>query len=242
MSNTKQLSRKPLFLLKVSINQPAYLPWLGYFDRIAKSDLHIVLDHVQFEKNSMVPRNKIRTAQEWSWLTVPLLIKGYSKKPTIQNIAIKNDVPWCRKHWAALQTNYSRAHYFKFHQSFFNEIYQQSWERLLPLIERTNNYLLNVFHISTPLVRSSELSPKGRKSELLLDLCKKVGATTYLSGPFGRSYLDLDSFERANIEVAFHEYSHPRYCQVFSGFEPQMSAVDLLFNYGPDSRAILENF
>ncbi|MFA9462560.1 WbqC family protein [Thiohalorhabdus methylotrophus] len=225
----------------VSINQPAYLPWLGYFDRIAKSDLHIVLDHVQFEKNSMVPRNKIRTPQGWTWLTVPVLTKGRSSEATIQDIGVNNQASWGKKHWKALQANYARAPHFAPHKSFFEDVFQETWEQLFPLLERTNGYLMDAFNISTPLVRSSELRPKERKSELVLELCKKVEATTYISGPFGREYLNLPAFEAAEIEVVFHDYPHPEYNQVFDGFEPYMSAIDLLFNYGPDSRGVLDS-
>jgi hypothetical protein len=225
----------------VSISQPAYLPWLGYFDRIIKSDLRIVLDHVQLGKKSMVPRNKIRTPQGWTWLTVPVSTKGRSSKVTIQDVEINNEVPWGRKHWNTLQANYARAPHFENHKPFFENVFQEPWERLLPLLENTNSYLLDALDIRTPLVRSSELDPKERKSELVLELCKKVGATTYISGPFGRGYLDLPAFESANIEVVFHEYSHPEYRQSFDGFEPYMSIVDVLFNYGPDARGILES-
>jgi hypothetical protein len=227
--------------LIVSIGQPAYLPWLGYFDRIAKSDLHVVLDHVDPGKRSMVPRNKVRTAQDWTWITVPLLTKGRVDALSIASLAINNDQPWARKHWNTLQANYSKAPYFSDYKGFFQDIYDRDWTRLTPLLDETTTYLLDELGIGTRLVRSSNLDPSERKSELILDLCRKVGATTYISGPFGRDYLDLPAFECAGIKVVFHDYAHPEYRQAFDGFEPYMSIIDLLFNHGPGARRILES-
>ena len=80
----------------VSINQPAYLPWLGYFHRIAVSDLHVVLDHVQFEKNSFTNRNKVRTASGTPWLTVPVRSKGRFGDLAINEVDIA-DGRWTAK-------------------------------------------------------------------------------------------------------------------------------------------------
>ena len=97
----------------ISINQPAYLPWLGYFERIERSDIHIVLDHVQFEKNTFVNRNKIRTKDNVIWLTVPLSTKGKFGKLQINNLEIASQINWQRKHWQTIRTCFSRAKYFK---------------------------------------------------------------------------------------------------------------------------------
>lgn len=223
----------------VSINQPAYLPWLGYFDRIAKSDLHVVLDHVQFEKNGMINRNKIRTAQGWCWLTVPVQTKGSLDSLRIRDVKIANRSNWSRKHQEALRTNYSRAPFFPEYAHFFEDALSRQWTNLQPLIQNMNDYLLKVLSISVPILYSSELSAAGQKHELVLNICRKVGATRYLSGPFGRNYLKSSEFADCGIELCFHDYVHPAYRQSFPSFEPFMSVVDLLFNHGPASTAIL---
>ena len=136
----------------VSINQPAYLPWLGYFDRIASSDLHMVLDHVQFEKNSVTNRNKLRMPQGWSWLTVPLLTKGRFGELPISDLEINNSIPWAKKHWKSLQANYTRAPFFDQHARFFEGIYQESWVYLFPLTQEINRYIMQTLGIRTKII------------------------------------------------------------------------------------------
>jgi hypothetical protein len=223
----------------LSINQPAYLPWLGYFHRIAASDVHIVLDHVQFEKNSFVNRNKIRTSDGWCWLTVPLKTSGRFGDLAIDQIEIDNAQRWPEKHWNSIRMNYSQAKYFPEHAEFFECIFSRSWERLNPLLREVTTYLLNAFGIKTKILFSSDLTPSGRKSELVLELCRKVSATGYLSGTLGRDYLDEDAFQNAGIPVAYQDYHPLTYKQLYSGFEPYMAAIDLLFNSGPESLDII---
>lgn len=219
----------------VSINQPAYLPWLGYFHRIAVSDLHIVLDHVQFEKNSFTNRNKIRTSDGWCWLTVPLMTSGRFGDLAIAQVEISPERRWTEKHWNSIRLNYSKANYFREHADFFENIFSRSWERLNPLLREITTYLLSAFGIKTKILFSSEIGAAGRKSELVLELCRKVGASMYLSGSLGRDYLDEVAFEEAGIAVTYQDYHHPTYKQLYPGFEPYMGAIDLLFNCGPDS-------
>src|SRR4051812_8168590 len=111
----------------VSINQPAYLPWLGYFDRIARSDLHVVLDDVQFEKNSFVNRNKVRIKDGWCWLTVPVLTKGRFRDLPINRLEISSDRNWCHKHLETIRMNYARTDYFPAHAPFLTECYARNW-------------------------------------------------------------------------------------------------------------------
>ena len=225
----------------VSIAQPAYLPWLGYFDRIAKSDLHIVLDSVQMERNSKTSftmRNRVRSAAGPVWLSVPVRRAAGADEALIRNALI--DGPhWARKHWQTLQQEYRRAPCYEFGRAALEPIYQQPWTRLNDLLSASSARLLNALGITTPLRHSGDLGVASHKSQLVLDLCRAVGATRYLSGPFGRDYLDLPSFEHAGIEVVFHDYVHPVYAQVHGGFEPYLSVVDLLFNHGAASRDIL---
>ncbi len=222
--------------------QPAYLPWLGYFDRLLKSDLHVILDHVSMDKNSKTKftnRNKIRTPEGWSWVTVPVWSSRRETELPINRLEVNSEISWANKHWRTLQANYSRAPYFKNHAPFFEDLYQRDWLLIAPLLQESTNYLLKELGIQTEILRSSELSPKEKKADLILELCKRVGATTYLSGPFGRDYLNEGAFDAAGIELQFHDYNHPEYKQAFSGFELYMSVIDLLFNHGGASLDIL---
>jgi hypothetical protein len=224
----------------VSINQPAYLPWLGYFERIAASDLHIVLDHVQFEKNSYTNRNKVRTANGWCWLSVPVQTRGRFGELAIDELTIDNTQRWRDKHWRTLEQSCRRAPYFAEHAAFFESVYRREWTRLADLCQAVNGYLQRAFGIRTPIRHSRDMGINSRKDELVLDLCRSVGATRYISGALGRQYLRLDLFRKAGIEVVFQDYRHPTYPQAHGPrFEPYMAAIDLLFNCGPESLAVM---
>lgn len=223
----------------VSINQPAYMPWLGYFHRIARSDVHIVLDHVQFEKNSFVNRNKIRTVSGWAWLTVPIRTKGRFGDLAINSLRTAETIDWRRKHWQSLRSSYGRAPYFAEYGEIFESIYAKEWPELAPLMAEITRHLLAAFGVEREILYSSKMNVSGRKQTLVVNLCQAVGADVYLSGPLGRDYIDESGYHGAGIELRYHDYRHPTYTQIHGGFEPFMAAIDLLFNHGPDSAAIL---
>jgi hypothetical protein len=225
----------------ISINQPSYLPWLGYFDRIIKSDLHIILDNVQLEKNSMTNRNKARTNNGWTWLSIPVLTKGLFGNLVLKNVEIDKTQNWRKKHFGTLLSTYGKSAYFNEYRDWFSEFYKEDWKTLGPLLEKSTNFLLQSIGIDTPMEKASDIIATGKKSDYILNLCKEVNATVYLSGPFGRDYLELDRFESAGIEVRFHDYAHPTYNQLHGEFMPYMSIVDLLFNEGSKSLEIIIN-
>ncbi len=227
----------------VSIMQPAYLPWLGYFHRIWLSDVHIVLDHVGIDRNSKTKfanRNKVRTNNGWCWLTVPIQTKGKDKEFTLNKLEISNDSNWEHKHWATIQHNYAKTPYFDLHKDFFKEVYSTPNNYLSNLVNKITNYLFKQLGLKTKILYSSNMNPVGKKDELILNLCKQVDAKKYISGIFGKEYLNKENFVDNNIEIDFHHYKHPVYPQHYSGFEPYMSVIDLLFNCGPDSAQIMK--
>ncbi len=224
----------------VSINQPAYLPWLGYFHRIAESDLHVVLDHVQFEKNSFVNRNKMRTAEGWTWLSVPVKTKGHFGDLPIEKLEIDNRRNWCGKHLATLTQAYARAPYMSEYSGFLEEVFSKEWDHLADLCRHMTGFFLEALGIDTPLVESSTLSVDTAKSRMVLDLCREMTATTYLSGALGKNYLDKDMFNEAGIKLVYQDYRHPVYTQCQPGdMVPFMGILDLLLNHGSKSRDIL---
>src|SRR5581483_8034005 len=127
------------------------------------------------------------------------------------------------------------------HREWLGSVYREPPQRYLDMVTPMTAYQLRALGIATPLRFSSEMGVAGTKGELVLNLCRAAGATTYLSGPFGRDYLPLDDFARAGIRVVFHDYRHPVYAQTYPGFEPYMAALDLLFNHGTDSLRILQS-
>ena len=222
----------------VAVHQPQYLPWLGYFDKIDRADLFVTLETVQYKKNEFQNRNRIKTAQGWQWLTVPV---RYHFPQRIDEVTVNDSVNWRHKHRQALISNYTRAPYFEAHMPAFDGLYDETWEQLAELNVRTILGLMERFGIETPLRSAAEWELSDDPTGRLVDICRKTGADAYLSGAGGQDYLDLPRFEAAGIRVVFQDYRHPHYPQRFGGFEPYMSGIDLLFNCGSDSLSILRS-
>ena len=225
----------------VSIHQPGYLPWLGYLERIARSDAHVFFDDVQFDKNSFDNRNKIRTAEGSTWLSVPVLTKGKFGENQLREAGIDNHSGWPKKHWKSICFSYQKAPFFKDYAGFFENVYTKTWDKLLDLNLEIITGVFGFLGIKTQVIFSSSLEKTAKKSDLVLEICKKLNAGTYLSGALGRNYLELPKFEEAGIKVIFQDYQHPVYTQRYAGFQPFMSVIDLLFNEGPKSYDILMN-
>lgn len=226
----------------LSVHQPQYLPWLGYFDKIAKSDAFVFLDCVQYKRREFQNRNKIRLQDAGRWLTVPVVYKGHSREK-IGRILIDNGSDWQRKHWGSIKSGYSAAPFFKEHSDFFEEVYSREWVRLADLNIHIIKYILEYLKIDAPLYYESRIGTSLEATDRILELCKKVGADTYLSGSGGKDYLEEEKFSRAGIKLEYQHFVHPEYRQQFmkqeGNFLPYMSIVDLLFNEGDRSKNIL---
>ncbi|HVE14075.1 MAG TPA: WbqC family protein [Elusimicrobiota bacterium] len=221
----------------VSAHQPNFLPWLGYFDKMRASDLFILVDHVQFERQGYQNRAQIKAGAGARWLTVPVA-RGERSEP-IRDKAVDNSrkgrLRWGRKLFLSLKYAYQAAPHFREHEAALAEVFDGSWERLLPLNCRLIELCRGWLGIRTPMVLSSELGVQGARSDMVLALCRAVGADTYLAGAgASREYLDLPAFARAGIRVLWQQFRHPRYPQLPSGspFVERLSALDLLFNCG----------
>lgn len=225
----------------ISINQPAYLPWLGYFERIANSDHHIVLDHVQFEKNSMTNRNKILTANGELTLTVPVKTSGKFGSLMISDIAISEQHRWQKKHWQSIYFNYKKASYFKKYQDDLEEMYTTPWSTLNSLLKAQLSFFMKALTIETRISYSSDFQWQDKKSDLILEMCQQFNASHYLSGMHGQDYLQTEAFEQNNIEVLFQHYQHPEYRQLCTQFTSHLSILDLLLNHGNKSLNILRS-
>jgi len=222
----------------LTAHQPVYLPWLGLFHKIALSDMFISFNQVQYQPKDWNNRNMIKTPSGPLWLTVPVLRKGYLEC-TISDIHINNREPWARKHWKTIQLCYSKAPYFKLYADFFKDIYTRPWERLVDLNETMLIGLLEILGISVKIYTADNWKFEGAKNDLVLDMCRKVGAKTYIFGSNGRDYADVKSFTRIGINPHFQDYIHPSYTQMHGEFISHLSIIDLLFNCGPASLEIL---
>lgn len=214
----------------VAVHQPQYLPWLGYIDKMRRADVFCFLDNVQYKKNDWQNRNRIKTAQGWQWLTVPV---HYRFPQKVAEVTINNSVKWKKKHRQALISNYSRAPYFKQTFEIFERIYSETWQYLsdlnISLIRRLTPALGLV---QKPTVNASDYDLRDDPTDRLIDICRALNADTYLSGPHGTKYMKMERFEQSGIRVVVQEFQHPVYPQVFGGFESNMSVLDLLFNCG----------
>jgi WbqC-like protein len=226
----------------VAIHQPHFIPWLGYLHRMSEADLFIVLDHVQFERRNYQNRSQIRMQGEARWLTVPVLQR--SQKERIVEKEIDNGDaarPWGRNHFATLRHAYREAGYFSSYAPELKKIFEAQWTRLVDLDAALLALLREAFGIHTKLLRSSDLNVEGAKGDLILNLCRAVKADALLAGFGGsRGYLDAGAFAAHGIQIRPHQFAHPTYQQCGAApFIPGLASVDLLFNAGPQSRAIL---
>lgn len=224
----------------VAIHQPNYLPWLGFFYKIASCDIFVLADIVQYSKKGFINRNKIKTPQGTAWLTVGVLTKGRYGQ-LINEVEIDNGAPWARIHEKSISQNYSKAPYFKKYKAPFEDIYHREWERLVDLNEALIKVICQILGIrSVEFIRASELNVSGERAELPVNICRAVGADTYLSGPSGQKYMDEELFEKEGISLRYSDFKHPAYTQLWGDFIPNMSIIDLLFNEGGESLKILK--
>jgi hypothetical protein len=227
----------------VAIHQPHFLPWLGYLHRMAQVDLFVLLDHVQFERRNYQNRTQIRLNGEARWLSVPVVQRSQKERIIEKQVDNRLDgaKPWGPNHFSTLRHAYREAPFFKEYSAPFRQLLEAPWERLVDIDQAGLDILRDAFGIRTPLARSSELAVEGARGDLILAICKAVGATTLTVGFGGsRGYLDTEAFAQAGIGIRLHAFEHPVYAQ--PGPQPflkGLSAIDMLFNCGPRSRELL---
>jgi hypothetical protein len=228
----------------VAVHQPHFVPWLGYLDRMVRSDLFIVLDHVQFERRNYQNRAAIRLEDESRWLTVPVIQLSQKERiidKRIDNTEDGSSRAWGPNQFKTLKYAYRKAPCFARYAPRLQEILETRWDMLVDLDLAMLDFVRDAYEIRTPLVRSSSLKAQGARSELLLNLCKEVGATAFLGGMGGsREYLDLPAFEQAGMGVMWQDFKHPEYPQCGSApFIKGLMALDLLFNCGARGRDLV---
>ncbi|RMF93412.1 MAG: hypothetical protein D6734_10140 [Candidatus Schekmanbacteria bacterium] len=222
----------------VSVHQPQYLPWLGYFDKISSCDVFVFLDTVQYKKNEWQNRNKIKTANSSMWLTVPV---NYRFPQKIFEVTIDRKKHWKRKHLKALEINYSSAPYFMEYFPEIKKIIEKEFIYLKDLNIALIIKIMSFLGIKTKTLSSSEMDDlPDDADERLIGICKRIGANKYLAGAGGKDYMNFKKYEDSGIEVIFQEYKHPVYPQQYGSFLSHLSIVDLLFNCGKESYSILK--
>jgi hypothetical protein len=217
----------------IAIHQPNYLPYLGFFDKMKQSDIFVVYDDAQFNKEDFQHRNRIRIYHGWKYLTVPV----ERKRIPIRDIKIRNEfmikgITWQEAHLKEIRDNYNDTPYYAPHEDYLEAIYITKYDKLIDLNMNIIHFLKDAFDIKTKIIFASELGFASRSTERLIDITEALGGNVYLSGPAGRNYLDVSLFERRGIDVEFQDFKHPAYKQHYEGFIPNMSAIDALFNVG----------
>ncbi|MDO8662402.1 MAG: WbqC family protein [Candidatus Omnitrophota bacterium] len=224
----------------VVIHQPDFLPYLGFFHRLLQADLWVILDNVQFvhKGSGWQHRDKIKTPAGEKWITISV------QKPKlgtpIQEVILSKDVDWKNNHLNLIRQNYNKAEFFNEIFPCIQELYRFDCFKMVDFNLKSIKLLLSLFDIKIEYVMASTLGGRGKNNELLSDILKKVGATTYLSGVGAKDYFKQEPFDKAGIDVVWQKFVHPVYPQLFGEFIPYLSSIDLLFNCGiKESREIL---
>ena len=227
----------------IAISQPTFLPWAGWFDLADQVDLLIVLDDVAFSKQSWQQRNRIRTREGLSYVTVPVQSAGRLGQ-LIRETELASAV-FVEKLLRTIAQNYGRA---PFYAHYFAELSQvmragAATGKLAELNCGLIEWLARHLEVQTPRVRSSELGVDGKRGAHVAKLCERVGASRYVSPPGAEEYLieDRGEFDSRAISVSLHVYEHPIYKQCFEPFVPYASVLDLLLNHGEQAGAIVRS-
>ena len=226
----------------VVIHQPDFLPYLGFFQRLLYADVFVILDTVQFERKheAWTRRDKIKTDKGEKWLSLNIQKAPYDV--AICDILLSRAVDWRKSNLNLLRANYGKALFFKEIFSRIEELYAFKCERMMDFNMKSIEMLLDFFDIKVQMIFASDLDPQGKKNDLVVDIVKKVGANRYLSGIGARDYFDPTPYNEAGIEVIWQNFVHPVYPQLYEGFLPYLTSVDLLFNCGINkSREILRS-
>jgi len=217
----------------IAIHQPNYLPYLGFFDKMMKSDVFVIYDDAQFNKEDFHNRNKIRIYQGWKWLTVPV----EKKLVPINQIKIRNELKnkglnWSDEHLRLIEDNYRDTQYYCKYKEELKTIYTSDLGKIIDLNMQLIHFLRHAFNINTKLIFSSDLDLSSKGTQRLVEIVKTLDGDIYLSGEGGKNYLDVSLFTNKGIRVEFQKFNHPIYRQRYEGFILNLSAIDALFNIG----------
>ena len=225
--------------MKVAIHQPNYLPYVGFFHKLSLADTFVIMDDTQYDKK-FTNRNKIKVPGNWIWLTVPINKKH--KFVANKIVEINNEENWQSDHFKKINHSYSNSEFFKKnYKTFFEKIYSKKWDHLFTLNYELIIQLIDWLDIKIEVIKESELNINRNSTDRLVNISKKIGAETYVSGIGGKEYMNEKMFETNNIKIEYQNFKCPIYKQVFnSEFIPNLSIIDLLFNIGPKSLSKLK--
>lgn len=220
------------------ISQPRLFPGLHYLHRLLVSDIFVVLDTVQFTPRHEENRTRLKAPDGARWLTIPM--RKRSREQLITDTRIDQTQHWQRKAIHTLESLYGGAPRYPEHREEIEAILEAPHETLVDVTTASWGPALRALEPDCEILRASDLNTTGSGQDLLLEICREVGADSYLSGAFGREYLDEDRFAQSGVRVFYHDYEYPEYPQRFGDFVPYLSYLDLMFNVGLD-RSFVES-
>lgn len=224
---------------KIAIMQPTYLPWSGYIALAMSVDQFVYLDSVQFSRRSWQQRNRIKTSNGETLLTVPV-VKG-PREQNICDVEIFKNGDFPLKHIETLLHAYSKSRYFSDYSEMLFSILNEGHKSLAELNIRISNWIFETLDVKVKTLRSSSLNLSGNKDELLSNICTSLDAEHYVSPIGSSSYLDNSSyFGEEGIKFSYMNYSPTEYKQLYGDFIPSLSVIDLLFNEGKHSLEIIK--
>ena len=223
----------------ISTNQPYFLPFPEFFYKAHLSDVFVILDNVQFPRGTTwISRNRFKNDQGTFWLTVPVWKKGLGLQ-RIHEVRVCYAFRWVSKHLASLKTAYARAPYFGDHLPFIETTYQKRFEKLIDINLAFIRYLFRQLRVETEIKLLSELGIKSAGNQMLVEICRRLGASVYLAQRAAAKYLDRGLFQKEAVEIQLIKSPACVYPQLWGAFISNLSAFDLLFNCGPKAHDIL---
>jgi WbqC-like protein family len=226
------------------ILQPSYIPWRGYFHQVQKADLFVFYDDVQYDRLGWRNRNRIKTPQGPKWLTIPVHRHGaVTEQIPINQIQICWKDSWNAKHWSTIEYAYHKTPFFQSYAPLLKTFYERHPTWLSDFtIELTIAIARELGIQHTEFIRSSALQVEGFKTDRLINILRKLGASHYISGPSARNYIQEEKFSAAGITLEYMEYHYPEYPQLYPPFDPQVTVLDLLFMTGSDARKYIYDY
>jgi hypothetical protein len=235
--------------MKAVVLQPMYLPWMGYFGMIDQADVFVFYDDVQFSRDSWQQRNQIKVPEasgQTKWLKVPI-VENFGQD--IESVQIKKDQKWQQEHISTIRSAYGTkkipygtesAAFFDNYIDLFENTYNKKWESLRDLNVQLIQSISKILGMDDVRFRfSSDFDIESSGTDKLIETLQQINADEYISGPGAEDYLDVNQFVENGISLYWHEFSHPKYNQLYGEFVSHLSVIDSLFNVGEETASLI---
>jgi len=222
---------------KLAIIQSSYIPWKGYFDIIKEVDVFVFLEDVQFTKQDWRNRNKVKTKDGARWLSVPVKASKHHMRQKICEVMVDSNSNWQKKHFYTFQMNCSKARYYANYKYLIEDFYlNKKWQYLSEMNMYMTKKICEALGIEAEFYNSKDFDFEGRRTDKLVNMCRRFGADYYLSGPAAKGYIEPGKFEKAGIVLEYKDYSgYPEYNQLYPPFDHYVTVLDVIFNCGPEA-------